>query len=732
MKIGKYLLLSSTVLGLVKPMIALADHNDNAKGISNSMSKTDSDTYTESKTITSKNAKSVVLEDVPEMTAKEWESDAYGEQKYISKGVWDALSPDLNPLKYLDKPIPQSEFNNSNSLNPNLYNVKLTSLKGIQYFHNIKNVELQNQRSISQDELNKLGIFDITHFNAPGLSNMTDLSFLSNSKTDLSIVIIDGANVSDLSPLSIMKSNNENAIVLQANHLNEGRGGINSDSLKALENTPLSYLSLDYDNINDQGLENISKIKFSSNWHNLQNPTQKRGDYYLSLTGNNIYDLTPLNNTKVVPGDGSSKVSNMIINMERNHIMDVSPIYTLAENSELKGDVNYELDLLATGQDIDLNNEYFRGRYDNYVEQTFDIPMVIHLYGDKEVPQVNEAQDTYTKDYKNGKYTIVWHSNGEKEYEFTGLAHGSAGAAHDYTNFKGIIHQKIGENPTTKSLVTVKYVDVNGKEISKSVIKSGNVGDKYTTEKKHIEGYTFKEIKGSESGEFTDKSQTVTYIYTKNPVKAADVTAKYVDESGKEITDSEIKSGNIGDNYTTKKKDIEGYTFKEVKGSESGEFTDKSQTVTYIYTKNPVKAADVTAKYVDESGKEITNSEINSGNIGDKYTTKKKDIEGYTFKEVKGSVAGTLSDKVQTVTYIYAKNDDSENPTDSSEPDTPDNSGDTDKNIDSNSTIKNVVNNVVEGVQTLLPKTAAEKLTLAGVISFVVAMAGLVIWKKRK
>lgn len=293
--------------------------------------------------------------------------------------------------------------------------------------------------------------------------------------------------------------------------------------------------------------------------------------------------------------------------------------------------------------------------------------------------------------------------------------------------------------------VKAKYVDESGKEIAKSEVLSGNVGDEYETKQKQIDGYTFKEVQGNPTGKFTDQEQTVTYVYTKNPIKAADVTAKYVDESGKEIADSDIKSGNIGDKYKTEQKDIEGYTFKEVQGNESGKFTDKAQTVTYVYTKDPVKGADVTAKYVDESGKEIAQSEVKSGNIGDKYTTEKKDIKGYTFKEVEGSITGTLSDKAQTVTYIYVKNDDSEKQTDPSEPAKPDNSGDTDnpvnnndsndadKTTDSNSTIKNVVNNVVEGAKTLLPKTAAEKLTLTGVLgAVVVSLVGIIILNKRK
>ncbi|MCT1193543.1 LPXTG cell wall anchor domain-containing protein, partial [Lactococcus lactis] len=63
-----------------------------------------------------------------------------------------------------------------------------------------------------------------------------------------------------------------------------------------------------------------------------------------------------------------------------------------------------------------------------------------------------------------------------------------------------------------------KYVDTDGNKISDDVVKSGNVGDAYTTEQKTIAGYTLKEVQGSATGTFTDQAQTVTYIYTKNNV----------------------------------------------------------------------------------------------------------------------------------------------------------------------------------------------------------------------
>ena len=92
-------------------------------------------------------------------------------------------------------------------------------------------------------------------------------------------------------------------------------------------------------------------------------------------------------------------------------------------------------------------------------------------------------------------------------------------------------------------------------------MKNGNVGDSYTTEQKAIPGYTFKEVQGSASGQFTSHAG-VTYVYTKDPVAGGNVTVKYVDENGNTISDDVVKNGNVGDSYTTEQKAIPGYTFK--------------------------------------------------------------------------------------------------------------------------------------------------------------------------
>ena len=230
------------------------------------------------------------------------------------------------------------------------------------------------------------------------------------------------------------------------------------------------------------------------------------------------------------------------------------------------------------------------------------------------------------------------------------------------------------KNPIPAADVTVEYVDTEGNEIHASQTISGNVGDPYDASTDQyqlkIHGYTLDESQLPENskGVFSESAQTVTYIYTKNPIPAADVTVKYVDTEGNEIHASQTISGNLGDTYdaSTEKYQltIEGYTLDQSQLLENskGVFGETAQTITYIYTKNPVPAADVTVKYVDTEGKEIHASQTISGNVGDSYdaSTEKYQltIEGYTLDEsqLPENSKGVFRETAQTVTYIYTKN----------------------------------------------------------------------------
>ncbi|MFZ4974436.1 MucBP domain-containing protein [Enterococcus casseliflavus] len=230
------------------------------------------------------------------------------------------------------------------------------------------------------------------------------------------------------------------------------------------------------------------------------------------------------------------------------------------------------------------------------------------------------------------------------------------------------------KNPIPAADVTVEYVDTEGEEIHYPQTISGNVGDSYdaSTEKYQltIEDYTLDESRLPENskGMFSETAQTITYIYTKNPVPAADVTVEYVDTEGNEIHASQKISGNVGESYDAStdqyKLSIDGYTLdgSQLPENSKGVFSETAQTITYIYTKNPIPAADVTVEYVDTEGNEIHASQTISGNVGESYDASTKNyqlvIEGYTLDEsqLPENSKGMFSETAQTITYVYTKN----------------------------------------------------------------------------
>ncbi|MBF0014276.1 LPXTG cell wall anchor domain-containing protein [Enterococcus casseliflavus] len=308
-----------------------------------------------------------------------------------------------------------------------------------------------------------------------------------------------------------------------------------------------------------------------------------------------------------------------------------------------------------------------------YIKNPMPAADITVKYVDTEGNEIHDSQtisgsigDSYDASTHQYKVTIEGYTLDE-----TQLPENSKGIFSETAETVAYIYIK---NPVPAADVTVEYVDTEGKEIHSSQAISGNVGDPYdaSTEKYQliIDGYTLdqSQLPENNKGVFEETAQTVTYIYTKNPLSAADVTVEYVDTEGKEIHPSQTISGNVGESYdaSTEKYQvtIEGYTLDQSQLPENnkGVFGETAQTVTYIYTKNPVPAADVTVEYVDTEGKEVHPSQTISGNVGHSYdaSTEKYQvtIEGYTLdqSQLPENSKGLFSETAQTVTYIYKKN----------------------------------------------------------------------------
>ena len=174
-----------------------------------------------------------------------------------------------------------------------------------------------------------------------------------------------------------------------------------------------------------------------------------------------------------------------------------------------------------------------------------------------------------------------------------------------------------------------------------------------------------------------DKRWTSPQLLTNyNPAKDADayvrynaaVITHYQDQDGNQLAPNDVQTGGLNTPYTTKPKDITGYTLAETPANASGSFADNTITdVVYLYKKaptptkppvNPVvpsKAANVVVHYQDEDGNSLTSDIVLSGNVGDGYTTDTKEFTGYHLKARPTNATGFFSAETQDVTYIYAK-----------------------------------------------------------------------------
>ena len=200
------------------------------------------------------------------------------------------------------------------------------------------------------------------------------------------------------------------------------------------------------------------------------------------------------------------------------------------------------------------------------------------------------------------------------------------------------------------SSVVVRYIDINtGSDIEASDEIRGNQGDSYTTNQKAINGYEFVEVEGQTTGSMGATGTTVIYKYK----KLSKVFTYYVDEtSNTTLRTLEPQTYAQGDEYTTTKIDINGYTYTTDSGNTTGTIGRDNVYVTYYYK----KITNYTVKYLDYYTKEPIIPDIPLEGVDRQpYTTEQKEFDGYEFVEVIGIPNGLMDSEPQTITYRYKK-----------------------------------------------------------------------------
>lgn len=217
------------------------------------------------------------------------------------------------------------------------------------------------------------------------------------------------------------------------------------------------------------------------------------------------------------------------------------------------------------------------------------------------------------------------------------------------------VYKEVKAPEAEKSKVTVKYVDKDGKEIAPSTVIDGKVGDKYEAKPKDLEGFKLVETPSNAKGTITKDEITVIFVYEAKPAeeKKVNITVKYVDESGKTISNATIVTGKEGDSYEIKPKDITGYELVKTPENAKGKFAD-GITVTFVYKAKAKADAKVIVRYTEEvNGREISARTTINGKVGDNYTTNAKTINGYKLVTTPSNAKGIMTEKDTVVTYIY-------------------------------------------------------------------------------
>jgi len=175
-------------------------------------------------------------------------------------------------------------------------------------------------------------------------------------------------------------------------------------------------------------------------------------------------------------------------------------------------------------------------------------------------------------------------------------------------------------------------------------LKSGYLWKLWTDEKGN-------EVTKNQTYIFTMPAENLTFVATTN--KYAKVTVKYIDQNTQDsIADSITIEGYIGKDYTTIKKEIDGYTYQTNTNNTSGTMNEVDIEVIYYYA----KTSGVVIKYVDQNTNEEISERISiDGFEGKEYTTDYKTIDGYKYLSSSENTSGSMTRETIIVTYYYAK-----------------------------------------------------------------------------
>ena len=173
------------------------------------------------------------------------------------------------------------------------------------------------------------------------------------------------------------------------------------------------------------------------------------------------------------------------------------------------------------------------------------------------------------------------------------------------------------------------YEEGTTNKVSENVEINGRINDPYTTHPATDipAKYELSREPDNKTGYMTEEVTHVIYYYR---VKDTTLTIKYLEKGTNAVlAPQDERTGKIGEEYTTRPKDIDGYTYVEDSGNTQGWLTVEPTVVIYYY----LQQTKATVQHIDKMTGEILEQSTEEGLVGDEFVTDSKDFEGYILVE---------------------------------------------------------------------------------------------------
>ncbi|EAG6688418.1 LPXTG cell wall anchor domain-containing protein [Listeria monocytogenes] len=562
---------------------------------------------------------------------------------------------------------------NDHIKNLNLSYNKFTNVAPIATMKELKVLYLNNNNLTSIDSLNTLRGLSIAYADN---NNITDLSKLKDFFEGMDVV-------GDYKGLQV----NNQTITLPTINIKEGATAISNNPTLDIDGEKMPVSS-----ISDGGT--VSTDNKTVSFANLP-VGNKTVTYKATFTATSA---------KGVPLSYSLKVSQPITVSEKTDST-VNVFYKDENGNELatsetisgKSGENYQtIEKTITNYKLKEIEGQASGQFSDsdatvtYVYEKADGAPVTVKYVD------GDGNELATSDTLNGKIDATYQSTAKSITGWT-VKRTPTNANGVFTNANQTVtyvYEKADGAP-----VTVKYVDGDGNDLATSDTLNGKIDAPYQTTAKSLSGWTIKTTPTNANGIFTNTNQTVTYVYEK--ADGASVTVKYVDGDGNELATPDTLNGKIDAPYQSTAKSLSGWTIKTTPTNATGVFTNSNQTVTYVYEK--ADGAPVTVKYVDADGNELATPDTLNGKLDTSYTATAKNLSGWKLTATPANANGVFTTDNQTVTFVYAKQEDDPKKEDTTPSNTKPDKNKTAIKINENKPKASKVTTIKK--QTTLPKT---------------------------